>query len=117
MLITEVRITKLTDSKTLALCSITLDSEFVVSGLAIYNGKNGLWVSLPSRKNKDGEYKDICFPITKEARLDIQNAVLTKYNSMNAKPFNDQDSEDIYNSVKKGQEKETFEIDPEMLPF
>ena len=83
MKITEVRLTKLEDSKALALASITIDTDFVVSGLAIYNGQNGMWVSMPSRKNKEGsdkKYSDICFPITKDAREQIQSAVLDKYN-------------------------------------
>jgi DNA-binding cell septation regulator SpoVG len=33
---------------------------------------------MPSRKSGDG-YKDVCFPITKEAREYIEAAVLTKF--------------------------------------
>jgi stage V sporulation protein G len=115
MNITEVRLTKLENNKALALASITIDKDFVVSGLAIYNGQNGMWVSMPSRKNKDGEYHDIAFPITKQAREEIRIAVLNKYDD---KPFNDQDSEDVYNEIKKGEEKAKYEdVDPDDLPF
>jgi len=88
MNITEVKIYKLQDSKTLALASITIDNEFVVTGLRVLNGQNGLWVSMPSRKNKEGTvnkdgspklYSDVCFPITREARQNIIDLVLAKY--------------------------------------
>ena len=39
MNITEVRLTKLEDSKALALASITIDKDFVVSGLTVYSGQ------------------------------------------------------------------------------
>ena len=82
MNITEVRLTKLENSKALALASITIDKDFVVTGLTVYEGQNGLWVSMPSKKNKEGSekpYSDVAYPITKEARQEIQDAVLTKY--------------------------------------
>jgi len=82
MNITEVRLTILDNSKALAIGSITIDSDFVVGGLTVYNGQNGLWVSMPSRKNKDNEYKDIAYPITKSAREQIQSSVLNKYHEL-----------------------------------
>jgi len=88
MNITKVYITKLQDNKTKALASITINEEFVVTGLKVMEGQNGLWVSMPSKKNNkpndkyDDNYKayfDIAYPITKEAREDIQKAVLAEY--------------------------------------
>jgi len=96
MNITEVKVYRLQDSKTLALVSITLDNEFVVSGLKVLDGQNGIWVSMPSRKNKEGTvnrdgspklYSDIAFPITKEARANIQRVVLDKFNSFEDEQF------------------------------
>jgi len=84
MNITEVKIYKLQDSKTLALASITINNEFVVSGMKVLNGKNGLWVAMPNRKNAQDEYKDICFPITKGARQNIIDLVLGKYNEQDS---------------------------------
>ena len=120
MNITQVRLTKLEDSKALALASITIDSDFVVSGLAIYNGQNGMWVSMPSRKNKEGsekKYSDVCFPITKEARETIQSAVLDKYNEDG---FVNNTAKEMYGQIKAGQEKEndrTLDVKEDMLPF
>ena len=42
-------------------------------------GANGLFVSMPSYRAGNGEYKDICFPCTKEARIQLNEAVLNAY--------------------------------------
>lgn len=115
MNITSVRITKFDNSKTLALATITLDDEFVVSGLKVLDGKNGLWVAMPNRKAQDGEYHDIAFPVTKQAREDIQYAVLTKYNEVeHVQPPN------IVDTLKKQGVKNkhaTIDVDEDDLPF
>ena len=87
MNITEVKIYRLQDSKTLALVSITIDNEFVVSGLKVLDGQNGIWVAMPNRKDSKNEYHDIAFPITKEARTNIQRVVLDKFNSFEDEHF------------------------------
>lgn len=112
MNITEIRITKLEDSKALGIASIVIDSDFVVTGLSIYNGKNGLWVSMPSRKNKSNEYKDIAYPITKSAREQIQTRVLAKFQEL--------DREDVvpsYAEEAQKREQAKLEITEEDLPF
>lgn len=65
-----------------AIANITIDNSFVVKGIQVLNGRNGLFVAMPSRKNKNGDYKDICFPITKEAREQIINAIMEEYNKI-----------------------------------
>ena len=52
---------------------------FAVRGIKIVEGgKDGLFVSMPSRKTQDG-YKDICFPVTAEFRKELHQAVLGAY--------------------------------------
>jgi len=68
------------EGKILAGASITIENCFVVTGLKVMNGSNGLFVSMPAYKTKDGEWKDTSFPINKETRELIQNVVLAKYN-------------------------------------
>lgn len=63
-----------------AIASITIDGCFVVQGIKIVEGKNGLFMSMPTRKTNNGEYKDICFPITKEAREQISKEIMKEYN-------------------------------------
>ena len=61
MQVTEVRLTKASsEDACLAYGSITLDGDFVVSGIRIVESKEGRpFVSYPSRKNQSGEYKNI----------------------------------------------------------
>lgn len=66
-------------SNLLANVQIELNDEFVVTGLKVLDGKNGEFVVFPSEKWKDGEYHDIAFPITKDAREMICDAVLEAY--------------------------------------
>lgn len=44
----------------------------------VEGGKDGLFMSMPSRKTQDG-YKDICFPVTEEFRNELKQAVLGAY--------------------------------------
>ena len=78
MNITSVKVYPYDNGATKGFASITFDGCFVVTGLTIIEGKNGLFVSMPSKKVKE-EYKDICFPLNKEFRQDIQDAVLKEY--------------------------------------
>ena len=81
MKISEVRLTKQDGQGTLkAFASVTFDGVFVVHGLRVVEGKNGLFVSMPNRQVKDGEYKDIAHPVTKEFKDELSNAVLAEYN-------------------------------------
>jgi len=78
--ITEVRIYKSKgEGAVKAYASVSLDNEFVVKGLKVLEGENGLWVSMPSRKGKDGSFQDVFHPSSREAREKIVNAVLDAY--------------------------------------
>ena len=65
--------------KTKAAASITIEGVFVVRGVRLVDGKNGLFISMPSHKTVDGEYIDICFPISNETRLLILDTVIAAY--------------------------------------
>lgn len=81
MAITDVRIKKVNDNtKVVAKASVTFDSAFVVHGFSIVNGKNGLFVSMPTIKRKDGDYIDIAHPITSDARTKIIKIIMDAYN-------------------------------------
>ena len=84
MKISEVRLKKREgDERFLASGSITFDKEFVISGIKVMRSKEGnLFVAYPSWRNSDGEYKDVCFPMTKALREDINMQVLSKYEEL-----------------------------------
>ncbi|MFW5981652.1 MAG: septation regulator SpoVG [Halanaerobiaceae bacterium] len=81
MNITEVRIFLTSQTgPTKAFASITFEDSFVIKDLRVVEGKNGLFISMPSRKDKNGEFRDICHPINTEMRNQISEAILSRYN-------------------------------------
>jgi len=77
--ITEVRITLRNEEKLKAFASITFDDSFVVRGLKVISGSQGYFVSMPSRKRKDGSYQDIAHPINNDMRKKIEDKVLDAF--------------------------------------
>ena len=60
--------------------SVTFDEQIKVTGIRIIEGKNGaLFVAMPSYKAKDGEYKDICNPISAEFREALYGCILAAF--------------------------------------
>ena len=52
----------------------------LISGkLQVIDGEKGLFISMPSRKAADGEYRDIAHPINSNTRERIQREILEKY--------------------------------------
>ncbi len=80
MKITNVKIRRV-DSQTRlrAVVSITIEECFVVHEIRIIDGKNGLFVAMPSYKNNQGEFKDIAHPINTETRRMIEDVIISKY--------------------------------------
>lgn len=62
----------------LADASVNLNGCFAIRGVQVKEGKNGPFVSMPSRQVK-GEYRDICFPCTPEFKQSFDQAVLDAY--------------------------------------
>ena len=82
MQITELRIRKVTgEGKLRASVTITFDNCFVVHNVKIIEGKEGLFIAMPSKKTATGEYKDVAHPISPEFRSELQNRILDDYNS------------------------------------
>mgnify|MGYP000211285527 FL=1 len=75
-----VKVHPVRDNKSLlATASVTIGGCFAVRGIQVRDGKNGVFVSMPQRKDAKGEYRDICFPTTAEMRQAINAAVLGEY--------------------------------------
>lgn len=81
MNITEVRvfIADEEDERLKAYATITLENCFVVRDLKVIYGNAGLFVAMPSKKRKDGTYKDIAHPINKDFRTMVEERVLEAY--------------------------------------
>jgi len=66
-------------SKLKAYADITFEECFVIHGLKIIEGKNGMFVAMPSRRMPNGEFKDIAHPISTELRNSINKMVIEKF--------------------------------------
>jgi len=66
-----------------AFCDVALGETFLVTGLKVVEGRNGLFVSMPQEMGKDGQWYDTVFPLTKEAREQISKTVLEAYQASN----------------------------------
>ena len=80
MNVTEVRVFPVHEDRLKAYVTITLDHCFVVRDLKIIHGNNGLFVAMPSKKRKDGTYRDMAHPLNSETRQMIESRVLEEYN-------------------------------------
>jgi stage V sporulation protein G len=110
--ITEVRVTLRNEEKLKAFASITFDNCFVVRGLKVINGSQGYFVSMPSRRRKDGSFQDLAHPINNEMRKKIEDKVLDAFeNELNhagasgipASQSGSDPDEDEYESVNEEQ--------------
>ena len=80
MEITDIRIRKVTgEEKLKAYVTVTFDDCFVIHNVKIIEGKNGVFIAMPSRKTRAGEYKDVAHPINPDFRVKLQKKILDKY--------------------------------------
>jgi stage V sporulation protein G len=87
MEITDVRVKKFSGENRLkAIAAITIDDCFVVHELRIIDGKDGLFVAMPSRKMPNGEFKDVAHPINQETRTKIEKLVIEAYDNVEDEP-------------------------------
>ena len=79
MEITDVRVFPVRDEKVRAFVSIVFDRCFMVNDIKVIQGKEGLFVSMPSRKRKNGEFKDVAHPLNSETRKWVEDRILAAY--------------------------------------
>jgi len=79
MEITDVKVIPVDDEKLKAFVSIVFDHCFVVTDIKVINGPKGLFVSMPSKKRKDGTFKDIAHPLNNQMRQYLEEKILGVY--------------------------------------
>jgi len=79
MQITEVKVFPVTEEKLKAFVSIVVDGCFMINDIKVIRGKDGLFISMPSRKKKSGDFKDVAHPLNNETRRMIEERVLGEY--------------------------------------
>ena len=79
MEITEVKVFPVHEEKLKAYITIVLDNCFVIRDLKIISGNSGLFVAMPSKRRKDGIFKDIAHPLNQSTRTDMEKRILDAY--------------------------------------
>ena len=73
---------KKSEDRILGYADIIVENSFVVHGLKIIEGENGIFVAMPSRRVQSGEFKDIIHPTCPVLRKNITDFVVEKYNEI-----------------------------------
>lgn len=62
-----------------AMVILEIEDCLVINSVKIVEGKKGLFVSMPQYKDRNGEYKDIVYPKSKEKRNSLTALILAEY--------------------------------------
>ncbi len=79
MQLTEIKVFPVNEEKLKAYVTIIIDNCFVVRDLKVISGNTGLFVAMPSKKRKDGQFKDIAHPLNNETRDNMEKQILEAY--------------------------------------
>ncbi len=83
MQITDVRVRKIEkEGRLKGMASVTFEDLFVVHDIKIVDGDHGLFIAMPSRRSKEGGYRDIAHPINPEMRQKLQDVILEEYDKL-----------------------------------
>ncbi len=79
MQVTEIKVFPVEEEKLKAFVSIVIDSCFMVNDIKVIKGREGLFISMPSRRKKNGKFKDVAHPLNNETRQMLERLILADY--------------------------------------
>ena len=79
MEITDVKVFPVNEERLKAYVTIVLDHSFLIRDLKVIQGPSGFFVAMPSKKRKDGTYKDLAHPINAATRSQMEAVILEVY--------------------------------------
>ena len=79
MEITQIKVFPVDEEKLKAFVSIIFDDCFVVSDIKIIQGTSGLFVSMPSKRRKNGTFRDIAHPLNNETRRRFEEQIILRF--------------------------------------
>jgi len=62
-----------------AFASITLNNCFAIHDLKVIEKDGAMFVSMPARRERNGDHNDIAHPTTRDFRHYMESVVLTEY--------------------------------------
>ena len=90
------------------LACVYFEDSFIVNNVSILQGKDKLFVAMPSYKTKQTDeqgkavYQDVCYPVTKEFREKLYTEIVNQYELAKSKREEAKDE----NSQEKSQDKD-----------
>ena len=110
MQVTEVKITPVNNvSKLKGFASVVFDNCFIVTDIKIIQTPNGAFLSMPSKKSRNGKFRDVAHPLNMETRLMIENRVFEEYEKVTGEKLERRKSEDVAEENKAVEEVEKAE--------
>ena len=100
------------------LARIYFENSFIVNNINIVQGKEKIFVSMPSYKTKQVDeqgkpiYQDVCYPVTKDFREKLYNEIISEYEKAK-----DKSNERARESAEKHHGNPDKEKDKETTPF
>ncbi|AEJ61338.1 septation protein spoVG [Spirochaeta thermophila DSM 6578] len=83
MEVTDIRIKRVEGGgKLKAYVTVTFDDCFVVHNIKVIEGRTATFIAMPSRRTRNGEYKDVAHPIKADFREKLQADILSMYERM-----------------------------------
>ena len=83
MEITDIKIRRMhVPEKMKAVASVTFDDVFFVHDMKVIDGNEGMFIAMPSRRTKNGEYKDVAHPLVTEMREELQKRIIEEYEKL-----------------------------------
>lgn len=80
MNITDIKIYHVREAEPLkAFARVVIDDCFLIRDIKIIDGRKGLFVAMPSRRDRDGNFRDIVHPINQETRDWFESSILDAY--------------------------------------
>lgn len=77
------RIHKLDDgAPTKAFIDIAIEDSFIIRGLRVIEGKQGLFISMPMQDGKDGKFYNTVLPLTRDVKNELEKICLEAYGDM-----------------------------------
>lgn len=104
------------------LARIYFDDSFIVNNVSILQGKDKVFVAIPSYKTKQTDeqgkavYQDVCYPVTKEFREKLYAEIVSQYEK--AKEQNANKAKEVAQTQATEQAKDQYmKVDGKELPF
>ena len=103
------------------LARIYFDDSFIVNNVSILQGKDKVFLAMPSYKTKQTDehgkavYQDVCYPVTKEFREKLYSEIVSQYEK--AKEQSENKAKEAAQTQAQQSKDQYMKVDGKELPF